>query len=89
MYVNQLTLDYGDRGRQGARAAFRRGLREGPDSEARADRVRRVNRPLTAGWPSIERAVDLVSGPALLRRVVLRKQSTVWSFTMPIACMKA
>ena len=47
MYVNDLTLDYGDRGRRGRRAADARRVREGTDSAARSRGVRGVGSGLT------------------------------------------
>ena len=43
MYVNDLTLSYGERGRDGRRAPARGGVREGPDPSAGADRVRSID----------------------------------------------
>ena len=42
MYVNDLTLGYGERGRQGVERLHDRSVREGPDPQARTGRIRRL-----------------------------------------------
>ena len=44
MYVNDLTLGYGERGRQGVERLHDGSVREGPDPQARSGRVRRSQR---------------------------------------------